>query len=523
MQKQSRTPDPAARGVQHTGHSDPRYLNESLNLCRHDDASTGCGDSSTPQEIQAEIYNFERHAFNDIPIRLIHVPTMKLVGREFVVEYLHNEVEAYLRCHGQLAEFKPSMFGKYAVLSHRWLPETEEVSKDDFESIMQGNNAQLLEMKKRGWEKLKHFCRLAADRGIDFTWADTCCIDKTSSVELDESIRSMFRWYRNSALCIIYLAQTHTLDDALTQDADNHDEWFSRGWTLQELLAPDCLKLFGADWNELMTSEVNDKKSSLVQFISNVTGISAEDLADFKPGPFSIDKRMCWAAKRRTKRVEDVAYSLMGIFGVSFSVAYGEGASSAFCRLIEAIILAGADGTVLNWAGPSAQHHVSRYIPVSPASYLGYLPIQPQRIPDLALTRNGMQLPLVLLPVKFDNDVPTYTIKFTELNGRMITHSSPLPNVRVAASEQAGWIYSVGLIQLEGSPSRWLSGPESSEKHLPIPLKSNGIFIRVSNLPMGYDDTLWKRIATNHIMIDIPSTRDFNVYLVNPNCVTLCL
>ncbi|EIW77127.1 hypothetical protein CONPUDRAFT_129318, partial [Coniophora puteana RWD-64-598 SS2] len=274
---------------------------------------------------------------------------MQLVGREFVAKHLRESVNSHLQCSSERhTDFRPDAFVKYAVLSHRWFSEEEEVSVDDFGRLMHGDDDTLAFRKKRGWAKITMFCRQATQRHIDFAWVDTCCIDKASSAELDESIRSMFRWYRNAAVCMVLLAETHTAAQAQAQDASNHDEWFSRGWTLQELLAPRCLKFFLADWTEL-TNKENDKSLRSPYFVERITGITIKELLDFEPGPVKVDQRMCWAAKRRTKRVEDIAYSLMGIFDVSMSIAYGEGADRAFCRLLEAIIFAGADVSVLNW------------------------------------------------------------------------------------------------------------------------------------------------------------------------------
>jgi len=160
----------------------------------------------------------------------------------------------------------------------------------------------------------------------------------------------MFRWYRNSTICIIYLGETLILEDL------RRDEWFIRGWTLQELLAPQKIKFFNKEWQPL-TDQEDDKEEDtpLMTVLEEVTGISETELQDFSPVPQHIDKRMTWAAQRRTTRAEDVAYSLMGIFDVSLQIAYGEGGERAFGRLIEALMHAGGDSSVLNWAGDPAR------------------------------------------------------------------------------------------------------------------------------------------------------------------------
>ncbi|KAJ8587383.1 hypothetical protein M405DRAFT_707895, partial [Rhizopogon salebrosus TDB-379] len=167
---------------------------------------------------------------------------------------------------------------------------------------------------------------------------------KKKSIELDESIRSMFRWYRNSEIYIVHLAQSETMEDI----AD--DEWTQRAWTLQELLAPYKIELFNKHWMPMSGNEHDKEKqyTKTIETLGRATGISLDILQNFRPGSVRVDERMTWAARRKATRVEDVAYSLMGIFDVSLQIAYGEGGERAFCRLIEAI-MQGGDRSVLGW------------------------------------------------------------------------------------------------------------------------------------------------------------------------------
>ncbi|EIW77488.1 HET-domain-containing protein, partial [Coniophora puteana RWD-64-598 SS2] len=269
---------------------------------------------------------------------------MRLVERGFVKEYYQHEIESLTddelvqRDSASVEELVASVV-RYAILSHRWGPK-----EPTYADLASKSTDRLRCSSGPGYAKLYSFCLEAQRRGYLFAWSDTCCIDKSSSAELDESVRSMFRWYRNSDICIVHLSQTEQRDDLRC------DEWFFRGWTLQELLAPRRIKFFNSRWKAL-TSDVNDKDttSSLLLSISEVTEIPRLDIAFFSPLTYAVDTRMTWAAKRVTTRAEDVAYSLMGVFGVSFQIAYGEGADRAFARLIEAIILSGCDLSVLNW------------------------------------------------------------------------------------------------------------------------------------------------------------------------------
>ncbi|EIW77423.1 HET-domain-containing protein, partial [Coniophora puteana RWD-64-598 SS2] len=216
----------------------------------------------------------------------------------------------------------------YAILSHRWgeaeATYTEYItSQERFSST----SKPIQQATTLGYIKLLKFFDAASVQDIEFAWADTCCIDKSSSTELDEAIRSMFRWYKNSALCIVHLAQTTSVDDMA------RDEWFTRGWTLQEILAPDRIKFMDKDWKRLTTS------AELLREVQVATAIPVEVLTHpFVPRTANINEKMSWAACRKSTRGEDAAYSLMGMLGVSIQAAYGEGRVRAFRRLFDAIV-----------------------------------------------------------------------------------------------------------------------------------------------------------------------------------------
>ncbi|KAF9473344.1 hypothetical protein BDN70DRAFT_817378, partial [Pholiota conissans] len=217
-----------------------------------------------------------------------------------------------------------SKCARYAILSHKWLQgRPGEITYDHWKEG-------LFDPKSAGYEKLVNFCRIAwNDYGITLAWMDTICINKDSSSELDESIRSMYAWYKRSHVCIVYLSETMTVSQI------PQDSWFTRGWTLQELLAPERLKFYGADWTKLESLGVNDK-DGLITYIEQATTISHAEITNVACTPFS--RRMQWAASRKVTREEDVAYSLMGIFNMSISIAYGEGADRAFRRLLKEIL-----------------------------------------------------------------------------------------------------------------------------------------------------------------------------------------
>ncbi|RFU28338.1 hypothetical protein B7463_g7988, partial [Scytalidium lignicola] len=231
----------------------------------------------------------------------------------------------------ELEEFFDSQTPKYAILSHRWLD--EEVTFSD----MQNKNA----TGKLGYAKLKSCCEQAVKDGLQHVWIDTCCIDKSSSAELTEAINSMYRWYQNAEVCYAYMADVQSRE-ALDDSSFEQSVWFTRGWTLQELIAPQNVEFYNADWKSL------GSKESLKYVISNVAGIDLLALEGVDPESFSIAKRMTWASKRTTTRIEDMAYSLLGIFGVNMPMLYGEG-DRAFIRLQEEILKNSDDQSLFAW------------------------------------------------------------------------------------------------------------------------------------------------------------------------------
>ena len=219
----------------------------------------------------------------------------------------------------------------YAIRSHTWGPDTEEVS---FNDMMDGTN-----MNKSGYEKIR-FCGEQARRdGLQYFWIDTCCIDKSSSAELQEAINSMFQWYRNAAKCYVYLADVSRpaldVDDTPSQlawdSSFRRSRWFTRGWTLQELIAPALVEFFSKEGERL------GNKRSLERNIHALTGIPVKALQGSPLSDFSVLERMLWAKTRDTSRKEDKAYSLLGIFDVYMALIYGEGEENAFKRLQGAI------------------------------------------------------------------------------------------------------------------------------------------------------------------------------------------
>lgn len=218
-----------------------------------------------------------------------------------------------------LVEITQSVVPQYAILSHTWGDDADELTLFD---VTNG-----LGQQKSGFRKLVFCGEQALQDGLEYFWIDTCCIDKTSSAELTEAINSMFQWYQASAHCYVYLSDISTSDFVQHKQHIQDSKWFTRGWTLQELIAPKSVRFFTAEGTLL------GSRKSLLQEIQIATGIDPRALAGEPLHRFSIETRMSWAEGRKTKRSEDAAYCLLGIFDVNLPLIYGEGRRKAFLRL----------------------------------------------------------------------------------------------------------------------------------------------------------------------------------------------
>ncbi|KAH7014111.1 heterokaryon incompatibility protein-domain-containing protein, partial [Microdochium trichocladiopsis] len=240
-------------------------------------------------------------------------------------------------------EFMPNQIPPYAILSHTW--EDEEVS---FEELMGHDKAW---QNKAGWKKIVAFAEIASSDGYQYVWADTCCIDKKSSAELQEAINSMYKWYRDSQVCYAYLSDVmigppvegRSAVEGVQGSAFREARWFRRGWTLQELLAPHHVVFFDQEWNQI------GDKTTLLEYLEEITGIDERFLSSPAMVPeASVAERMSWMAGRQTTRDEDIAYCMLGIFGIHMPMLYGEG-HTAFARLQEKIMKVNDDSTLLAW------------------------------------------------------------------------------------------------------------------------------------------------------------------------------
>ncbi|KJA16365.1 hypothetical protein HYPSUDRAFT_293607 [Hypholoma sublateritium FD-334 SS-4] len=306
------------------------------------------------------------------------------------------------------------LHSRYAILSHTWIRDTPgDIVFQDWATRA---------ANPRGNRKIDMFCAVAArDYGVAFGWMDTVCIDKTSSSELDEAIRSMYKWYRGAHVCIAYMAETRALARM------HRDSWFSRGWTLQELLAPTHIRFYDMDWDDFFTEGATALRdlpffpaapltvADIHREIRTATSISEYEVSLFRRGDterIALSRRFQLASKRQVTREEDGAYSLMGLLGVDLSVAYGEGAARAFFRLVRELLATKTHVLDLfnhaYWGAPQNRllpvrilqyfyrtHHFDPYTRDGRAASLldRWQPLEP-----IVLTHLGVRIPLLLAP-----------------------------------------------------------------------------------------------------------------------------
>lgn len=271
----------------------------------------------------------------------------------------------------QLGEFFDSQIPPYAILSHRW--SDHEVS---FKEMRKGTAPE-----GSGMSKIQSFCQLAAARGFEWAWIDTCCIDKRSSAELSEAINAMYKWYERSGECYIHLSDVECSSYDLPFKREYEDKvrtssWFTRGWTLQELLAPQNSKVifFDANWNEI------GSLAQLASVVSEITGIEESCMGFRHPyssgepiwastscDDTSVAKKMSWVSRRQTSREEDMAYCLLGLFDVNMPLLYGEGGKKAFYRLQLEIMRKNDDESLFAW---TSSQEASGMLAASPSFFI---------------------------------------------------------------------------------------------------------------------------------------------------------
>ncbi|KAH7066373.1 heterokaryon incompatibility protein-domain-containing protein [Paraphoma chrysanthemicola] len=270
----------------------------------------------------------------------------------------------------------------YVILSHTW--GQDEVSFDDISKCHAKTMA--------GYDKIVGCCRQAIHDGFEWAWIDTCCIDKRSSAELSEAINSMYKWYWQASICYAYLSDVS--GNLAWEEQLKCSRWFSRGWTLQELLAPDAVEFYDNSWKLLGT------RARLVDHIQEITKIDRRFLLNRDTiRDASIATKFSWAAPRITTRVEDRAYCMLGLVQVNMPMLYGEG-DRAFYRLQLEIIRQTNEHSIFAWQPHSADWQTTAVLAPSPGCFISAADITPiaarKSIETMTheVTNNGLRITL---------------------------------------------------------------------------------------------------------------------------------
>ena len=259
----------------------------------------------TLKRLQETLQNMIDDKLANIPLRLIDSHTGVLYNSNDLDE-IFKDSEEYKRLTENLIstsleelQHTVNEFFKYAMLSHKWASAKDEPQYWQIKGSVHEMDAPL-EIRK-----LQQFCTVSKESGYRWAWSDTCCIDKSNNAELQESIISMFSWYRESAITVVYLADVSDISQL------KNSQWFKRGWTLQELLAPRFIRFYKDDWQPLIDFDGNHK-DELLTILHEITHIEINVLKEFCPGVDNVKKRLSWVGNRTTKKIEDMAYCLMG-------------------------------------------------------------------------------------------------------------------------------------------------------------------------------------------------------------------
>jgi hypothetical protein len=333
----------------------------------------------SPSEVDRAIRKVIDVQLDNAPSRVLDTTTGLLCNQEAQIRAFKTSIEykklvssTIMHRHIDMKRVEEVVmtYFRYAMLSHRW--ERKEPLLQDIQDKV------VYELDPvDGITKLQSFCKTARDLGYRWAWSDTCCIDRNNDAELQTSVKSMFAWYHHSTLTVVYLSDVppSSKPGALARSA-----WNTRGWTVQEFLAPKVILFYQKDWTLYLDDRTHNHKDSvaIMQELEDATGIDRQAVVNFRPGTRGAREKLQWASTRTTKLPEDIAYSLFGIFGVRLHVDYGEKKQNALGRLLQKIVTQSGDITALDWVGES-----SKFNSCLPADIISYA-ISPYAQPSLS-------------------------------------------------------------------------------------------------------------------------------------------
>jgi hypothetical protein len=258
---------------------------------------------------------------------------------------------------------------------------------------------------------------------------DTCCINKNNGAELSEAINSMYRWYRNADVCYNYLDDVKCGSFHPQRESDKEhielwiavdynpgwtpllesfkkSKWFTRGWTLQELLAPVKSQFYDNSWRLIagrayLAKQINEATGIAEKFLWGPAEVREQYIASA-----CVAKKMNWLTRRKTSRAEDMTYCMLGLLGISMPLLYGEG-EKAFLRLQMQIISTTDDESIFAWGLPGHgslkhEHLGDGMLALRPSCFVGSDRVEiyreSERVVDrlpYAMTNRGLQLNVV--------------------------------------------------------------------------------------------------------------------------------
>ena len=305
----------------------------------------------TPEQTKVVIRVAIENAIRESPLVLLNTDSGLLLDkagqrRSFESQPIFRELISSMTTHIDHARIEREVaeYYRYATFSHKW-----EDNEPLFEKVIRIVVYDLEESITH--DKLQMFCKVVRDSGFHWAWSDTCCIDKGDHVVLQEALISMFKWYEGSAVTIVLLRGVHSPSKRgdLVRSI-----WNTRAWTFQEYHASKVVRFYTEDWKPYLNLDIPNHKESpeIISEMEEVTGVSARALTALRPGLDDIREKLRLASTRETTRVEDEAYSLLGIFSMSLQVAYGEG-DKALGRFLARLLTGSGDPSILAWTGRS--------------------------------------------------------------------------------------------------------------------------------------------------------------------------
>ena len=312
---------------------------------------------TTPCEAIKDIDIAIREVFNLCPLVLIDLGSGRLCDahervRTFKLETPFKKLvfeAATMKLDYPRIRQAVAKYFSWVMFSHTW--EGKEPTFQDVnlvESVWKLDNSLLN-------EKLRQFCTTAREDGHRWAWSDTCCIDKTTSAVLSQSLTSMYSWYEEAAETLVYLADVLSLSELcdLTKS-----RWMTRAWTLQELLASGVIRFYTRDWKPYLNDMHRNHKDSptIRQELAHAMGVTPDMITSFRPEDLGVREKLRLASTRNASLVEDIAYSLIGIFSSDIVPRYGLG-KKALGHLLENIVARTGDVTVISWTGKSSPYN----------------------------------------------------------------------------------------------------------------------------------------------------------------------